>query len=469
MPDQNSRQHLRRGWPLLLLLTTFFFLPYSTPAPTVKQSLQTFSMYHRAGFFSLWDAVLVFALVAVLFRQLRAGQLRFTLGQPAGVWSLFALLILAFCFGLLHVQGTPLGYGTTEARRAVIAFLPAVYLALAYLVAMNCIITPVEALQTLRWLRGLTLLLIGYGLLRFGLILAGEIDTMRPFGLPIVLYDQMTMLYPFLFAVPAWQLMAHQTNSEAGKPGRLEWLAWAVAVFFILISARRFNYLLLAAGLVLVLVAGPWLGWWPVRRSLKFSLHTLAVTAASAVLLSLTMPRWTTGVQQAVQSLDMTSALGRRHGGNIRQAEIHNLFANMERRPYSYLIGMGLGTKWQEIVEQPLDSFSYPKSYLASSRGWYPQFHLPYLAQLYRFGILGMSALLLWLVIYLGAHARGLQRLAAPQMRAFGLGLLLFLILHLPNLGDSANPTAAILAGLAMAVLERLPEAPASSSVESRE
>lgn len=447
----------------------FFFLPYSTPAPTVKQSLQTFSMYHRAGFFSLWDAVLAFALVAVLFRQLRAGQLRFTLGQPAGVWSLFMLLVLAFCFGLLHVQGTPLGYGTTEARRAVIAFLPAVYLALVYLLAMNCILTPTQALQTLRWLRGLTLLLIGYGLLRFGLILAGEIDTMRPFGLPIVLYDQMTLLYPFLFAVPAWQLMAPRISLEVERPGRLEWLAWAAAVFLILISARRFNYLLLAAGLVLVLTAGPWLGWWPARRSLRFSLHTLGVAAASAVLLSLTIPRWTTGVRQAVQSLDMTSAIGRRHGGNIRQAEIQNLFANMDRRPYAYLIGMGLGTMWQEIVEQPLDSFSYPKSYLASSRGWYPQFHLPYLAQLYRFGILGVGVLLLWLVTYVRTRAGTLYQLTAPQMRAFALGLLLFLILHLPNLGDSVNPTAAIMAGLAMAVLERLPAAPTFSPAESGE
>lgn len=452
---------------MLLLLALFFLLPYSTPVPTAKQALQTFSMYHRAGFLSLWDGVLAFVLGVLLLRQLQAGQLRFALGPPAGVWALLAILTAAFCLGLLHVQGTPAGYGPTEARRAVIAFLPAVYLGLVYLVTRNYLITPAQALHALRWLRGFTLLLLGYGVLRLGLILTGRIDTMRPFGLPIVLYDQMTMLYPLLFAVPAWHLLSRHDNTAAGKPGRSEWLAWALAVFFILISARRFNYLLLAAGLLLVLAAGPLLRWWPVRRSLHFAFAALAGMAALTLLLAVTAPRLLSGVQQAVQSLDMTSDFGLRHGGSIRRAEIRNLFANMERRPYSFLIGMGLGTKWQEIVEQPLDSFSYPKSYLASSRGWFPQFHLPYLAQLYRFGMLGCAVLLLWLVLYTRFLGRRLRQLAAPQTRAFALGLLLFLILHVPNLGDSANPTAAILAGLSMAVLERLPQASSAAPGDS--
>lgn len=444
-------------WPLHLLLAAFYFLPYSVAAPTVKQQAEFFSIYHRVGgLFSIWDALLAIAFLHLLLRSLIARQLRLSLGRPENAWGLAAIIVFGFTVGLLHVEGMPLGYGTTEAKRAVIAGLPAVYLGLMYFLTINYLKTREQAVQAARWMILLSLLLIVYGIVRFCLILAGVITTMRPFGLPIVLYDQMTMLYPFIFAVPAVYLLTRNAEGRNCEWRWRHWMLWGAAVLLILLSARRFNYLLLVAGLMFVLLAGPALNWWRARQSWRVFVKGTFALAVLFFLLRGFVPGAISGVARAVQSLDMASEIGLQHGGDIRRAEIKNMFANMERRPYAYVIGMGLGTKWQEITEQPLDSFSYPKSYLAISRGWFPQFHLPYLAQLYRFGILGLLALLVWLMLYLRRRARDLQLLNAPVMRAFGLGMLIFLALNLTNLGDSANPTAAILAGVCMGLLERL-------------
>lgn len=444
-------------WPLFLLLAAFYFLPYSVAAPTVKQQAEFFSIYHRfGGLISIWDGLLAFAFLILLVRGLVARQLRFALGRLASVWSLAAIMTLGFTIGLMHVEGMPLSYGTTEVKRAMIALLPAVYLCLMYLVMINYLKTREQAAQAARWLIMLSLLLIIYGVIRFCLIVMGEIATMRPFGLPIVLYDQMTMLYPFIFALPAMHFLARNGEHRGYELRWYHWILWGIAVLLILLSARRFNYLLLAAGLASVLLAGPLLKWWRVRQSWRVFLRAALTMTALLLLMQRLAPESIQGVGRAVRSLDMASEIGLQHGGNIRRAEIKNLFANMERRPYAYLIGMGLGTKWQEITEQPLDSFSYPKSYLTVSRGWFPQFHLPYLALLYRFGVFGSSALLICLVFYMRARVRDLQLTDAPEMRALGLGMLIFLALNLTNLGDSANPTAAILAGVCMGLLERL-------------
>ncbi len=444
-------------WPLYFLLAAFYFLPYSVAAPTVKQQAEFFSIYHRfGGLFSIWDFLITITFLILLVRGLMIRQLRFAVGRPASVWSLAAIIALGFVIGLMHVEGMPLGYGTTEVKRALIALLPSVYLCLMYLLMINFLTTREHALQAARWLIILSIVLIIYGVVRFCLIFADVLATMRPFGLPIVLYDQMTMLYPFIFTVPAVHLLTQNGESQKEKLRWHHWMLWVIAVLLILLSARRFNYLLLAAGLLLVLLAGPWLNWWRARQSWRVFVKVTFTLAILFFGLSGLMPEPIGGVARAVQSLNMASEIGMQHGGDIRRAEIKNMFANMERRPYAYVIGMGLGTKWQEIEEQPLDSFSYPKSYLAVSRGWFTQFHLPYLALLYRFGILGLFALWFWVMFYLGSRVRDLQSLSAPKMRAFGLGMLIFLALNLTNLGDSANPTAAILAGVCMGLLERL-------------
>ena len=170
----------------------------------------------------------------------------------------------------------------------------------------------------------------------------------------------------------------------------------------------------------------------------------------------ITIPSFPSGVQQAISSINLLSKTGIKHGGDIRVAEIKNLWANMDRRPYSYVVGMGVGTKWQEIEEQPLDSFTYPEEYVWSSKGWFPQFHLPYLALIYRFGILGFAALLGWIIFYIIQKSRRIPSLADPFHKAMALSILVFLLISLTNIGDSANPTSTIMAGICIGLLDRL-------------
>ena len=115
-----------------------------------------------------------------------------------------------------------------------------------------------------------------------------------------------------------------------------------------------------------------------------------------------------------------------------------------------------VGTKWEAIQEQPLDSFTYPKAYVASSRGWYPQFHLPYVASLYRFGILGFALLLAGVGWYAYRQLRWLRYSPFVWTKSLGLAMVVFIVLTVPNLGDSLNPTAAILSGFCTGMLERL-------------
>ncbi len=447
----------KKIWPLLLALAAFYFLPYSSIDPGLRAEEKFFSMYHRfAGFLSGWEVLLIIAGGTLLVHALLAGNVQLTLGKLDSAPALFLLFAIALALGLLHVDGSLLSYGTTEIKRSVIAFLPIFYLVVMYLLVMNFLPNEIAAQALLRALTILTTLLATYGLIRLALILQGRLVTMWPFGLPIVLYDQMVMLYPLIFTIAALALF-----NISNRDARRRWyhgLLWSVLVTFILISARRYNYLLLAAGLLLTVVAALALQQWRMKKILLAAMKATVIFMVVLFALRWIAPQAVRGVTQSLATLELGSRLSNRYGGDIRRAELANMFANMERRPYSYLVGMGLGTKWQTLVEQPLDNFTYPKAYVATSRGWFPQFHLPYVAGLYRFGMLGFAGLLAWMIFYWHRRWQKLKSLATPQLRAHALAMMIFLLLILPNLGDSANPTVAILSGVCMGILDRLLE-----------
>ncbi len=431
------------------LLAIFYFFPYSSINPSVRSAGTYFTLFRKfGGLLSAWDFLLL-AEFAVLFAY-KLGRGKATLRG----WNFPELLFLslfsvwAFVWGWVHVFGNLLGYGPTDLLRPVVIFQVFLYFLAAYLLTLNWLNSQKDWQVAVRWLKWLTSLLVLYGVGRLIGILLGKIETMWPFGLPVVLYDQMMFLY-----LPIFVWLAAQILGKSDWKG-LGWVA-LISTFFILISARRFNYFLLVfGGGITVLLAG----FLTPRFAKKLGNVALKLGGALVLvffLLAFFFPSGLKNVGTAFQSLNIYSQKQTvTAGSDIRRQEIKNLVLNLNERPYGYAFGLGWGTKWKAIAYQPMDSFSFTEKYLKKSLGWFPQFHLPYLGLLYRYGVLGL--LFFWgiLLVLFRRIFLGIQKSVPEGEKAFLLGMLVFLVLLLPTFGDSANPTFMILAGFYLGLLE---------------
>ena len=447
--------YLSQKWPvttLWVVLVVYYFMPFSSINPLIRAGGEYFTIYKRIfGPLSVWDVLLGLAFILILISRLRHGQLTFP-GLPSGTWlAILGIYLFAFLMGLLHTHGNLLSYGRTELLRPLVAAQPILYKFALYWITATVLQTPLDIRKTIQFVKWLSLSLILYGIIRAVLIFSGVIITMWPFGLPIVLYDQMMMLYLPIF----WGLLAFLASEKVVtiKP------VWAVlAIVFIISSARRFNYLLLGGGLLLVLILTwrfyPGQSGRQLFRKLRLPLLILVMAAAIVVVI---MPTLIERVVYTTQTLDIYRATDPGTGSDIRRGEINNLFLNLQQRPYSYWCGFGLGTTWKAITYQPYDSFSFTRETLIRGLDWYPQFHLPYISLLFRYGVLGSCLYWLLCVFLLSRFYLNLKRLAQFQELpfAFYLGGLIFIILILPSIGDSVNPTAPILVGFLIGIIER--------------
>ena len=454
-----KRQRLAAFWdevkaicPLLVVLFAFFYFPFSSVDPKIRTSGEYFSIYSRfvAGL-SIWEMLLLCCFGILLWRKWRAGALNLSFGNWRGMPLYLFFFALAIAIGLLHVEGSVLGYGPTELRWVIVATMPIAYFLAVFLLIVNVVETRQQTERLIRWLDRFTFGLIIYGVVRLIFIMTGYVQTLIPFGLPIVLYDQMNLLYAPIFIITARLVMKE-------KLGALHYVNLALMLFFVLCSTRRFNYIFLVLGLGAVLAIGVIVKSWSVKRLLGFLSKGIAAFALALIALMIAVPNFVDGVVDSVNSINMFSKFGQKYGGDSRVAQLENIFANLERRPYAYLVGFGLGTKWQAIEPQPMDSMAFPQEYMRQSKGWYPKFHLPYVASFYRFGILGMAFLMMWIGFYLKFYLRML-RVENVMNKAFCIGAIAFLAMCLPIIGDSTNPVLPIICGIYMGVLEKLTRA----------
>jgi hypothetical protein len=447
-------------WPLLIVLFAFFYFPFSSVDPKIRTSGEHFSIYSRfvAGL-SIWEMLLLLCFGVLLWRKWRSGMLNLSFGNWQGVPLYLFFLALAIAIGLLHVEGSVLGYGPTELRWVVIAAMPIAYFLAVFLLIVNIVEKRQHVERLMTWLDRFTFGLIIYGVVRLFLILSGYMQTLIPFGVPIVLYDQMNLFYAPIFIITARLVMKE-------KPGALQYANLGLMLFFILCSTRRFNYIFLVFGLGAVLAIGVFVKSWCVRRLVGFLSKSVVTLALALIALMIAVPNFVDGVVNSVNSINMFSKYGQKYGGDSRVAQLENIYANLERRPYAYLVGFGLGTKWQAIEPQPMDSMAFPEEYMRQSKGWYPKFHLPYVASFYRFGILGLAFLITWLGFYLRTFLRTL-RAGNVMDKAYCIGAIAFLAICLPMIGDSTNPVLPIICGIYMGLLEKLAaNHPARASVE---
>ncbi|NOY78594.1 MAG: hypothetical protein GXO76_12065 [Calditrichaeota bacterium] len=355
---------------------------------------------------------------------------------------------MSFLWGVLHVRGNLLGYGPTGIIRPIILLQVFFYFLAAYFLTVNFLESRSDWVIAKKWLIRLTGLLALYGIFRFIGILLGKIETMWPFGLPVILYDQMLMLYLPIFAWVAGKVLHKQAWKGLGAVA-------LVSLFFIVASARRFNYVLLLLGILIVLVVASWLSGHFWRRLLSSTKMFGAALIIFALGLTLIFPTTAKRIAETVQSINIyTNTQRAATGSDIRRQEIRNLILNMDNRPYSFAVGMGLGTKWKSIVYQPIDSFSFTEKYLKKSLGWFPQFHIPYFGLVYRYGILGL--LLFWgILLFLFTRVLlAIRTVRTTDEAPLLIGMWVFLMMILPAFGDSVNPTGFILCGFYLGLLE---------------
>ncbi len=438
-------RRFRECWVLLFLLTIFYFSSYTKISTETGPAEKNISIhFHWGGLVSVWEVLLLGALALIVARNVYHGRGVLNLGPSTGIFAFFALITISFVIGLLHSSGGVLKYGITGLKRPVIAYMTPVYFFLIYLICINTLVRRSQLLLVLRFLHWLTIGLLAYGVVRLFLMLAGDFGGLWFFGLPIVLYDQMAMLY-----APIFILLALFFQGRSFK--KRYWPGFALMLFFILCSTRRFNYLLLALGLFLTVALGYSLKLWTLPKVFKKTGQSLAVSIAGFAVVALLIPGFTSGVFTSIKTLNVWSKLGQQQSGDMRIAEFENLFENLNERPYTYIAGFGLGPLWRAIEPQPVDPLTRR---LRLKRHWYTQFHLPYISMIYRLGLLGSAVFLFWFLIYmknLYSRLKNSRRSLQPIL----LGPFVFLMMILPSLLDSFNPTAWTLCGLYAALLEK--------------
>jgi len=432
---------------LTVIFGAFWLSPYTKISTETGPAEKSFSIYyHFMGLVSPWEIMLATAMLLVLLWKRRKGE-TLSLGARHGLILIFALYCIAFFVGTLHSGAGLLAYGPTAARRPFIALIPVLSCFACYLLVINTIENRKQLSVIFRLMRWLTVAVILIGLGRLILMVQGVQQGLWFFGLPVVLYDQMVMLY-----VPIFVIFLQICSGHAVR--KWQWAGFALMLFFILFSTRRFNYLLLGAGLLFVYILRPRIRLASRFRWGKKQAVPLAVLVAGSGIAFATITQLRQGVTQAVYSMDMASRIGQKNSGDMRLAEVRNMLRNMEERPYTFVSGFGLGTLWRAIDYQPVDPFTRR---LRISRNWYPKFHLPYISMFYRLGTAGTALFLIWFVVRSRALKNGLATVRRP-LQPLALSMFIFFLLVFPSVADTFNPTSWTLCGIYLGLLEKMQE-----------
>ncbi len=436
-----SKKNIYGLWFLLIL---FYFIPYSSPDYLARVGEKSyFSLFERFNStFCIWD-VLIFSLAAFLIiNRLVKGKLKFVGIQYKEIRLYIYLMIFAFINGFLHVSGSFLSFGPTEFLRPIISFMPFFYLIFMYLLTINLIESKKDLDRTYDFIWILTILLIFYGIYRLIGILSGSFDALMMFGLPMILYDQMSLIfYPIFLYISLYLLKVKSKKKN---------IIVAFSLFLIILSStRRFNYLILISGFFITLflihkVKRIGLGV-IVKNFLKILIFLLIIFLVIILLL----PDFVIGVYDSVKSIYFLSEYSLSYGGNIRKAELENMFLNMNKRKYSYLVGYGLGTRWEAIVDISFGALDYDKKEVNKGINWWPQFHLPYISLIYVYGILGFLLMLFIVFMFLKRSVYFIKKFENKKYyQAQIIAITSYLVLTMFFLGGSFNPTSAIFCGV---------------------
>ncbi|NVM03276.1 MAG: hypothetical protein HWN67_13125 [Candidatus Helarchaeota archaeon] len=421
----------------------FYFIPYSRPDLHGLVGENYFSIFKRFGrTLCYWD-ILIFSLATLLLiKKLLRKKLTFVGIQYKEVNLYIFLMIFALINGFLHVSGSYLSFGPTEFLRPIIVFMPFFYFISMYLLTVNVIESKLDLERIFNFIWVLTILLIIYSIYRFLGILSGRIETMMMFGLPMILYDQMSFLYYPIFLYTSLNLLKVRSKKKN--------FFVAFSLFLIILtSTRRFNYLILILGFFITIFLVYKVRDINLGLLLKKFSKVITFLLVIFLVIIIVLPDFSVGVFDSIRSIYFISEFGLSHGGMIRKTELQNMFLNMNKRVYSYFVGYGLGTRWEEIIDVPFDSMSHDKKEMERSINWWPGFHLPYISKLYIFGIVGTLFFLVIMLIFLKRSLNFIRLLRGDRYyQAQMIAITSYLLLLMFEAGNSFNPTDLIFCGL---------------------
>lgn len=425
-------------------LFLFYFIPYSSPDYLSRiGEASRFSLFSRFGStFCVWD-ILLFLFAGLLFiKKLLKGKLKFKGIEYKEIRIYIYLMIFAFLNGFMHIHGSYLAFGPTEFNRPLVVFFPFFYMILMYLLTVNVIESKNDLEKTYDFIWLLSVLLIFYSIYRIIGIYTGKFDALMMFGLPMILYDQIVLIYYPIFLFVALYFLKV-------KSGKKNLIVAFILFLIILSSTRRLNYLILITGFFLTLFLIKRVSSISFRVFIKNLFIILFILCMIFLVLVFFLPDFTIGIYDSILSIYFLSEHGLSHGGEIRKTEIENMFLNMNKRKYSYLIGYGLGTRYEAIADVSFGLLDHTKKEIEKNTNWWPQFHLPYISSIYIIGFLGFLAMIFIVLLFLKRSINYIRKMEDNKYyQAQMIAIVSYLLLTLFFPSGSANPTGMIFGGV---------------------
>jgi hypothetical protein len=457
----------RADWWLATLIVILSMFPNSSVNPDLRIVAGGFRLFTRLvfGALSLWDVLLAILLVLALWMRPPGASSQRRVGRSTDVFLLgLAVVAGAGVFnGFIH--GLILSYGPTSFRSVVQQGLPVYYFFAGLLIGRLAIVDSRSVWKILWAVRVSAAAVLIQGALLLFLSFREQFASLHGFlGIPIVLYDQLTILNVFVCLAVA-RYAADLQLSVA------DWVMAAGGVLFLLMSTRRLVLIMLLFSVFLIFLLAVRRGH-VIRSALRMALGTVVVLVVVVAAASVVAPTLVQAVGQVIRSIDLTSEAGQAKGtgGALRVAELQNMFMNLGTGPTpAWVLGRGVGTYWQEFVptELSLDvgSAAFVESRLeAGGQGWWPSFHLPFVTALYRFGIAGTFAI--W-VLTTGwvLRWRTLIRGLTDIERAFAVMVVVLVAGMLLGMGETLDSAGSALFGFLLAGLRPMgpPQADAAA------
>lgn len=433
-----SIQILRREsnaiWLILLLLISF---PLSlSPDNFGFVGRASFDLRIRYGglnpveWLMLWITVLIFIKAVIEKKPLRFQFIT----DPALRW-IFIIFTLGMFHGAFRRLIAP--YGETPLFAPFGSYSPIFSIFFMTTLVQNTIKTPEELFRSLRIYWYFLYLIITYGIILLILFFLGIYKTFSIEGsMPIILYEQLLLFfYPIAFLIISRRL-------ELPKFWSSSKIAIFLMIFFILISTRRLEYISAVTIPIIAYSAGKIAGIFP-KRHWSVPLKRILITIPVILFLYYILPLPGKDIiYKTILSLDLGSQYGNLSAAANRLGQFNNLFLNIHQG-YTFIFGLGLGTFWKEIIPVAHSLGSGFFNLIEQGYTSFPQFHIPIVSLLFRFGYLGTAILLCIFIWYFKNIIRIVRVLPNIWCQAHYLSMSAFVWLFLLFLGDTRSPSMA--------------------------
>lgn len=418
------RQERESLLDLIALATLLFAASFPATPPTVGQVLND----SGAGFWGLrlgpanaFEAMVALIAVAMLTRSLVV--------RPSV--SRFDRPLLGAALIVLGLQALALPQHLSEAR-----FVPLDLERLLIPIAGYVIVT--RSIRSFETLRTFTIAIAGVICVRaIELVLAYGITGQTQFGTItggealLITEDSLLILLPLALA---WGALV---DGRLTLTGMVAAIALVSALLLIDLMSLRRGAMLLIGGALLARSLG--VG----RRRLLQGGTALLVAFALSVAAGPGRPLLHQLHYTAVSSLLRTNDAS----SSQRTAEISSFARNMEGT--DWLTGKGLGVTWNAFAKAPIDALSYGPGETEFTRiGW----HVYGLDWTYKFGLLGLAAILTALMLIARETLRAYRRATAEAR-----GLIYSLAVCIPPFALLlfTNPRVALMTGVTLGLLSR--------------